>query len=106
MACLLCPFTLQVILANYFRLITLYFTTDLNLMHYIHPTTISDRIAAAVEYAIDGISINAIAPGAILTPMVAEAFRQINPEDPKKAEFEFAQGNPTKRFFLSQIFNC
>lgn len=55
---------------------------------------------AAVEYAVDGISVNAIAPGAILTPMVAEAFRQINPEDPKKAESEFAQGNPTKRLGL------
>lgn len=57
---------------------------------------------ATIEYATDGISINAIAPGAILTPMVAEAFRQINPDDPKKAEFEFAQGNPTKRLGLPE----
>lgn len=52
---------------------------------------------AALEFARDGIVTNAIAPGAILTPMVAGAFKQINPEDPKKAELEFAQGNPTKR---------
>ena len=52
---------------------------------------------AALEFARDGIVTNAIAPGAILTPMVAGAFKQINPEDPKKAEMEFAQGNPTKR---------
>jgi NAD(P)-dependent dehydrogenase (short-subunit alcohol dehydrogenase family) len=52
---------------------------------------------AALEFARDGIVTNAIAPGAILTPMVAGSFKQINPEDPKKAETEFAQGNPTKR---------
>ncbi|HCW63058.1 MAG TPA: oxidoreductase, partial [Leeuwenhoekiella sp.] len=38
---------------------------------------------AALEYGKDGILTNAIAPGAILTPMVAEAFKQVNPEDPK-----------------------
>ncbi|MGJ5641086.1 glucose 1-dehydrogenase [Formosa sp. S-31] len=52
---------------------------------------------AALEYARDGVYTNAIAPGAILTPMVAEAFKQVNPEDPKAAEAEFAQRNPTKR---------
>lgn len=52
---------------------------------------------AALEFAREGIVTNAIAPGAILTPMVASAFKQINPEDPKKSELEFAQGNPTKR---------
>ncbi len=57
---------------------------------------------AAVEYACDGITVNAIAPGAILTPMVAHSFEQINPTDPKKAEFEFAQGNPTKRLGLPE----
>jgi NAD(P)-dependent dehydrogenase (short-subunit alcohol dehydrogenase family) len=31
---------------------------------------------AALEYGRDGIITNAIAPGAILTPMVAEAFNQ------------------------------
>ncbi|GAA5028388.1 short chain dehydrogenase [Marivirga lumbricoides] len=52
---------------------------------------------AALEYARDGITTNAIAPGAILTPMVAEAFNQINPDDPKAAEADYAQNNPSKR---------
>ena len=52
---------------------------------------------AALEYGRDGILTNAIAPGAILTPMVAEAFREVNPDDPKAAEAEYAQRNPTKR---------
>jgi NAD(P)-dependent dehydrogenase (short-subunit alcohol dehydrogenase family) len=56
--------------------------------------------SAALEYGWDGIVTNAIAPGAILTPMVAEAFKQVNPEDPKKAESEYAQRNPTKRLGL------
>jgi NAD(P)-dependent dehydrogenase (short-subunit alcohol dehydrogenase family) len=55
---------------------------------------------AALEYARDGITTNAIAPGAILTPMVAEAFRQVNPQDPKAAETEYAKANPTKRLGL------
>ena len=37
-----------------------------------------------------------IAPGAILTPMVAEAFKQVNPADPKAAETTYAQRNPTR----------
>jgi NAD(P)-dependent dehydrogenase (short-subunit alcohol dehydrogenase family) len=51
---------------------------------------------AALEYGRYGILTNAIAPGAILTPMVAEAFKQVNPADPKVAEAEYAQRNPTK----------
>ena len=51
----------------------------------------------ALEFGRYGIYTNAIAPGAILTPMVAEAFKQVNPEDPKKAESDYAQANPTKR---------
>lgn len=57
---------------------------------------------AALEYGRDGIITNAIAPGAILTPMVAEAFKQVNPEDPKKAESDYAQHNPTKRLGLPE----
>lgn len=52
---------------------------------------------AALEYSRDNILTNAIAPGAILTPMVEEAFKQVNPADPKAAEAEYAQRNPTKR---------
>tara|TARA_Y100001935_G_scaffold109309_1_gene90759 strand:+ start:11022 stop:11813 length:792 start_codon:yes stop_codon:yes gene_type:complete len=52
---------------------------------------------AALEYAQEGIMTNAIAPGAILTPMVTESFKQVNPDDPEKAQKEFAQQNPTKR---------
>mgnify|MGYP001473919178 CR=1 FL=1 len=51
---------------------------------------------AALEYAQEGIMTNAIAPGAILTPMVTESFKQVNPDDPEKAQKEFAQQNPTK----------
>lgn len=51
---------------------------------------------AAIEYAKDGVLTNAIAPGAILTPMVAEAFKQVNPADPKAAETEYAQRNPVR----------
>ncbi|MEJ8819904.1 glucose 1-dehydrogenase [Lacibacter sp. H407] len=57
---------------------------------------------AALEYGRYNILTNAIAPGAILTPMVAEAFKQINPTDPKKAETEYAQANPTKRLGLPE----
>ena len=55
---------------------------------------------AALEYGKDGITANAIAPGAILTPMVAEAFKQVNPQDPKAAEMDYAKANPTKRLGL------
>lgn len=51
----------------------------------------------ALEYARFGITANAIAPGAILTPMVAGAFKQVNPSDPAAAEAEYAKANPTKR---------
>ncbi|RZJ68722.1 MAG: glucose 1-dehydrogenase [Flavobacterium sp.] len=52
---------------------------------------------AAIEYGKDNIYTNAIAPGAILTPMVAEAFKQVNPSNPKAAEIEYAQRNPTRK---------
>jgi len=55
---------------------------------------------AGLEYGKFGITTNAIAPGAILTPMVEEAFKQVNPEDPKGAEAAYAQHNPTRRLGL------
>ena len=57
---------------------------------------------AALEYSRDGIITNAIAPGAILTPMVAEAFKQVNAQDPKAAETDYAKANPTKRLGLPE----
>jgi NAD(P)-dependent dehydrogenase (short-subunit alcohol dehydrogenase family) len=57
---------------------------------------------AALEYARYGINTNAIAPGAILTPMVAEAFKQVNPQDPKAAEADYAKANPTKRLGIPE----
>ena len=57
---------------------------------------------AALEYGRYGIITNAIAPGAILTPMVAEAFKQVNPNDPKAAETEYAQRNPLKRLGIPE----
>lgn len=57
---------------------------------------------AALEYGRYGITTNAIAPGAILTPVVADAFKQVNPADPKQAETNYAQRNPTKRLGLPE----
>ena len=81
-----------------------YFGTDgirgvLNQMPYVASKHAVSGMTknAALEYGRDGILTNAIAPGAILTPMVAEAFKQVNPENPKAAETEYAQRNPTKR---------
>lgn len=53
--------------------------------------------SAAVEYSEAGININSIAPGAILTPMVEGSFKQINPDNPEKAQKEFAKRNPARR---------
>tara|TARA_R110002051_G_scaffold324970_1_gene424870 strand:+ start:41955 stop:42743 length:789 start_codon:yes stop_codon:yes gene_type:complete len=53
--------------------------------------------SAAMEYAKYNILTNALSPGAILTNMVAESMKKVNPENPKKAEEEFAKRNPTGR---------
>ncbi len=57
---------------------------------------------AALEFGRYGILTNAIAPGAILTPMVAEAFKQVNPQDPQAAEKDYVQRNPTRRLGLPE----
>ncbi|WP_419870961.1 SDR family oxidoreductase [Chryseobacterium sp. CT-SW4] len=49
-----------------------------------------------MEYVKDGILTNIIAPGAILTSMVADAFKRINPDNPKKAEVEYTHRNPAR----------
>lgn len=53
---------------------------------------------SGVEYAADGIRINAIAPGAIWTPMVENSMKQIDADDPRGAAEQFIQANPTKRY--------
>ena len=53
---------------------------------------------SAVEYGQFGISIKAIAPGAIMTPMVEGSLRQIGGENWEAAGIEFVQSNPMKRF--------
>lgn len=42
--------------------------------------------------------VNAIAPGAIWTPMVENSMKQLDPENPRKAAEQFIQANPTKRY--------
>ncbi len=53
---------------------------------------------SAVEYGQFGVRINAIAPGAIWTPMVENSMRQLDAENPKKAAEQFIQINPTQRY--------
>lgn len=53
---------------------------------------------SAVEYGAQGIRINAIAPGAIWTPMVENSMKQIDPGNPRQAAEQFIQANPTKRY--------
>lgn len=56
----------------------------------------------ALEYGKNGITINAIAPGAILTPVVEESFRKMNPENPRLVEKEYARASPVKRLGLPE----
>ena len=53
---------------------------------------------AALEYAQYGISINAIAPGRILTNMVKESFKERNPENWEASAAVAAKDIPAKRF--------
>lgn len=53
---------------------------------------------SAVEYGQYGIQINAIAPGAIMTPMVEGSLRQMGGENWQKVGEEFVKPNPMKRF--------
>ena len=53
---------------------------------------------SAVEYGEHGVRVNAIAPGAIWTPMVENSMKQLDPENPRKAAEQFIQANPTKRY--------
>lgn len=53
---------------------------------------------SAREYGAQNISINAIAPGAIMTSMVENSLRQMGGENWEAAGKEFVSVNPTKRF--------
>lgn len=53
---------------------------------------------SAVEYGAQGISINAIAPGAIMTDMVEGSLRQMGGEDWEAVGREFVKPNPMQRF--------
>lgn len=53
---------------------------------------------SGVEYGEFGISINAIAPGAIMTPMVEGSLRQMAGDDWESVGKEFVSVNPMKRF--------
>ncbi len=53
---------------------------------------------SAVEYGQYGIQINAIAPGAIMTPMVEGSLRQMAGDDWEAAGRQFVEPNPMKRF--------
>lgn len=53
---------------------------------------------SGVEYGQFGISINAIAPGAIMTPMVEGSLKQMAGDNWEAAGKEFVSVNPMKRF--------
>jgi NAD(P)-dependent dehydrogenase (short-subunit alcohol dehydrogenase family) len=53
---------------------------------------------SGIEYGQYGISINAIAPGAIMTAMVENSLKQIGGDNWEEAGKEFVSVNPMKRF--------
>ncbi|MEC5423950.1 glucose 1-dehydrogenase [Virgibacillus sp. C22-A2] len=53
---------------------------------------------AGIEYGEHGVSINAIAPGAIMTAMVEGSLKQMAGDDWEEAGKEFVSVNPMKRF--------
>jgi len=53
---------------------------------------------SGIEYGQFGITINAIAPGAIMTPMVEASLKQIGGDNWEEAGKEFVSINPMKRF--------
>ena len=57
---------------------------------------------AALEYGAMGIGINAVAPGAILTPLVEASLRQINPDDWQEAAAQFVAHNPMRRMGIPE----
>jgi NAD(P)-dependent dehydrogenase (short-subunit alcohol dehydrogenase family) len=53
--------------------------------------------ALALDHAREGIRVNAVAPGTVLTPMVRDAAQRSNPQNPDAALAEFAQTHPIGR---------
>jgi NAD(P)-dependent dehydrogenase (short-subunit alcohol dehydrogenase family) len=53
---------------------------------------------SAIEHGQYGIQVNAIAPGAIMTPMVEGSLRHIGGDDWEKVGQEFVKPNPMQRF--------
>ena len=53
---------------------------------------------SGIEYGQFGISINAIAPGAIMTPMIQSSLKQIDPVNWEAIGQEYVSVNPMKRF--------
>ncbi|MDN7242806.1 SDR family oxidoreductase [Planococcus sp. N028] len=53
---------------------------------------------SGIEYGQFGVSINAIAPGAIMTPMVEGSLKQMAGDNWEAAGQEFVSVNPMKRF--------
>ncbi|RHW32738.1 SDR family oxidoreductase [Lysinibacillus yapensis] len=53
---------------------------------------------SAIEYGQFGISIKAIAPGAIMTPMVEGSLKQMDPVNWEEVGKAFVEPNPMKRF--------
>jgi NAD(P)-dependent dehydrogenase (short-subunit alcohol dehydrogenase family) len=53
--------------------------------------------ALALDHAREGIRVNAVAPGTVLTPMVRDAAQRSNPQNPDAALAQFAQTHPIGR---------
>ncbi|MFZ3573576.1 glucose 1-dehydrogenase [Streptomyces sp. BH097] len=53
---------------------------------------------SGVEYGRFGITVKAIAPGAIMTPMVEGSLKQLDPVNWEEAGRQFVSTNPMKRF--------
>lgn len=53
---------------------------------------------SGIEYGQYGININAIAPGAIMTPMVEGSLKQMDPDNWEEVGKQFVEPNPMKRF--------
>ncbi|WP_028659072.1 SDR family oxidoreductase [Nocardioides insulae] len=53
---------------------------------------------SGIEYGRFGVSVKAIAPGAIMTPMVEGSLKQIDPENWEEVGRQFVSVNPMNRF--------